>query len=887
MKPVPNKFPTLPLGTSRLALIGEAPGKDETEHGEPFVGASGRFLQWLLSRSGSSRESCFLGNVCQFQPPGNDISSFSWSGVEIQEGLAALRLDIANFNPNIVVLLGNVPLKAARDPLTDHKLNPKNYAYKNHDWRGSLFIADSSSPFAGRKCISTLHPAFVLRAYDNIALLQFDLKKAILNSTTPELVLPKREITIETDKLQAIVKLRALRLDRKLFSLDTEGIEHMSCISFAPSPFSAFVIPFFRKDGSRCWSLSDECEIMRAIAELLEDPLVPKIIQNTLHDVFLLHYYYGIRIQNVADDTMLKHWELYAEVPKALAIQISIYTDEPFYKDDRQTQDDDTFYRYCATDSLVTYEINEKLEAWVKGTAKEHYKLNMSLLAPLRYMELHGIRYDVEKARSRREIVRTKMFEEQARLNALTGCRLDWNKGIQEIQTHARNLFSYKRDATRIKVPYLEAALRLESLLKSNLSLSTIGEIEDLLEVSLNEGSTKQITHYLYETLNLPRQYKENKGDKEPGLTANYEALLKLCAYCKAAGGDLDLAYNILQRIIAIRAMDTRQRMLSISSDNDHRIRCGYNIVGSETGRITCYTSPTGSGYNLQTIPKYTKETEAPGGVIGDRDLFLADEGYYLFQCDLSGADGWTVAAYCALLGDDTMLEDYKYGLKPAKLLALLLTDESRFYNWKDRAELKEKSKLISQDDWNYFACKRVQHGANYLEGPRTICKNVLTDSEGKLVLTEQRAKMLRDIYFARYPGIQKWHNFVRSQLGQRTRLTAASGQDRQFFGRPDEILTKAVAHEPQANTTYVTNLAMHNLWNDVSNRLPNGTLRIQLLHQVHDALLGQFKIEDTAWAVSKIRSWFNNPIKVAHQTLIIPFEGGYGRSWGELKNAI
>jgi DNA polymerase I-like protein with 3'-5' exonuclease and polymerase domains len=146
---------------------------------------------------------------------------------------------------------------------------------------------------------------------------------------------------------------------------------------------------------------------------------------------------------------------------------------------------------------------------------------------------------------------------------------------------------------------------------------------------------------------------------------------------------------------------------------------------------------------------------------------------------------------------------------------------------------------------------------------------------------------MLRDIYFARYPGIQKWHNFVRSQLGQRTRLTAASGQDRQFFGRPDEILTKAVAHEPQANTTYVTNLAMHNLWNDISNRLPNGTLRIQLLHQVHDALLGQFKIEDTAWAVSKIRSWFNNPIKVAHQTLIIPFEGGYGRSWGELKNAI
>jgi hypothetical protein len=50
----------------------------------------------------------------------------------------------------------------------------------------------------------------------------------------------------------------------------------------------------------------------------------------------------------------------------------------------------------------------------------------------------------------------------------------------------------------------------------------------------------------------------------------------------------------------------------------------------------------------------------------------------------------------------------------------------------------------------------------------------------------------------------------------------------------------------------------------------------------VHDALLGQFKIEDTAWAISKIKSYFANEIIIAGIPITIPFEGHYGRSWGE-----
>ncbi len=88
-----------------------------------------------------------------------------------------------------------------------------------------------------------------------------------------------------------------------------------------------------------------------------------------------------------------------------------------------------------------------------------------------------------------------------------------------------------------------------------------------------------------------------------------------------------------------------------MTADPDGRVRCSYNVVGTDTGRLSCQGSPTGSGMNLQTVTKKL------------RHLFLADPGYHFFQCDLAGADGWTVAAECASLGDPTMLNDYLAGI--------------------------------------------------------------------------------------------------------------------------------------------------------------------------------------------------------------------------------
>jgi DNA polymerase I-like protein with 3'-5' exonuclease and polymerase domains len=144
---------------------------------------------------------------------------------------------------------------------------------------------------------------------------------------------------------------------------------------------------------------------------------------------------------------------------------------------------------------------------------------------------------------------------------------------------------------------------------------------------------------------------------------------------------------------------------------------------------------------------------------------------------------------------------------------------------------------------------------------------------------------MIQKLYMEhRYTGISKWQERVKSTLLKTGQIEAASGHTRTFFGRRNDNSTfqAAYSQEPQANTTYATNLALYNLWNDPENRDSKGHLIIEPLHQVHDALVGQFDESLASWAVAKIRSYFSNTITIANQSLIIPFEGAYGPSWGE-----
>lgn len=892
---VPNMFPIQEPGEARIALIGEAPGEDEENVRVPFYGRSGRYLNAKLAEVGIDRARCFVGNICQVRPPGNKISWFPWTGEEIQSGLAQLKADLDEFNPTITILLGNTPLHAAKANCSlrkggsddEDEGKKSKYPFPIFKYRGSLFIATlPNTPFTGRKCIPSLHPANVLRQYSGDPLLHFDLSRALDESRSPALILPQRELLTNLDPgllchlmdnwpagQRCSVDIEGGLPENKVnesVKKDSKKRRHIGwrCVSLSADPSKAFAVAWWR------FNEEDHCRLLQSYARLMYREDVPKVLQNSLYDNFVQCFGYGIPIRNVVEDTMLKGWEIYCELPKGLGVQASIWTREPHWKDEEMYETTgDNLAVGCCKDTAVTIEICSAQDAALNpilgrdaGDAEQrrlgmaHYRKNIEMLSPLLYMELRGIRYDTDSVAARlKEVLSTGWTDDKGNHKeslAVVGERL--------CQTAGTELRGKK------------GCLSDDRLVKA-----------------------------LYDSNKYPKQYKKEAGRKTEKVTTDQEALLHLNKHLPNDQFLKDILYH--------RHLESLWETLSIQPDADGRVRCAYNVVGTETGRLSCKTSPTGAGANLTTI---TKEL---------RSNYISDPQYDFFQCDLAGADGWTVAAHCARLGDRRMLDDYLAGLKPAKIIALLrafgfsvnaLDTESLLW-WSTSTKQKDGPfDVVGQEIGTsiYDCCKVVQHGTNYGMQVPTMQVNVMKKSykgSGVPIYMEFRdGTDLRNLYLSRYTGLPIWHSWAEAQLVATGCLTSACGHTRKFMGRrigqgAQETHREFLAHEPQINTTYATNLAMLNLWNDPENRYMGvvlkdaydtwiatlegkpGALFIEPLHSVHDALCGQGPSAHRPWVRRKLTGWFNNALEIAGERIVIPFEGGLGPSWGKLPIAV
>src|SRR6478752_8732690 len=56
---------------AELMFIGEAPGADEDQQGEPFVGRAGQLLNNMIKAMGLQREEIYIANIIKCRPPGN------------------------------------------------------------------------------------------------------------------------------------------------------------------------------------------------------------------------------------------------------------------------------------------------------------------------------------------------------------------------------------------------------------------------------------------------------------------------------------------------------------------------------------------------------------------------------------------------------------------------------------------------------------------------------------------------------------------------------------------------------------------------------------------------------------------------------------------------
>ena len=93
--------------TSRIMFVGEGPGEVEDNSGRPFVGPAGQLLTRILEAAGFKRDDVYITNIVKCRPPNNRVP-------EIEEVLNCqrwLEAQIALLQPQIIVCLGNTPLK--------------------------------------------------------------------------------------------------------------------------------------------------------------------------------------------------------------------------------------------------------------------------------------------------------------------------------------------------------------------------------------------------------------------------------------------------------------------------------------------------------------------------------------------------------------------------------------------------------------------------------------------------------------------------------------------------------------------------------------------------------------------------------------------------------
>lgn len=484
---------------------------------------------------------------------------------------------------------------------------------------------------------------------------------------------------------------------------------------------------------------------------------------------------------------------------------------------------------YNGLDTAVTLEVLYALERQLDNTTAATYNFSRALQAPILEMTTRGVLVDQRK---RVEVLR--MYEAQLEM-------LDAN---------------------------------LTRIVNEGIGFSTPANVYNkrTRKTSRWWRSNDQLKNLLYDVMRLPPIRERSKTTGEYGPVVGRDALEKLNVHF--------IAEPIINHLLALRDVDKKRGWLETGIDRDGRMRSNFNIAGTNTGRLASSASDFGTGGNLQNVDREL------------RSVFVADRGWKLANLDLEQGDARNVGAICWNLFVENEGEKYAGAYLDACESGDLHTYNSRLI-WPEKAwtgDLKADKKLAEeifyrQDSFRQMS-KKGGHGTNYYGTPITMAKH--------LKVPLQLMKNFQQAYFGVYPVIgsydpkkndpdhklPNWHNWVRAQLEDSHSITTLLGRKRQFFGRSfdDETLREAIAYEPQSLTADEIDKGLLTLWR---------ADRIQLLIQVHDSILFQYREEEEneilPWALEALKTRFT--LKRGRD-FVVPTEAKVGWNWGEWDEA-
>ena len=473
---------------------------------------------------------------------------------------------------------------------------------------------------------------------------------------------------------------------------------------------------------------------------------------------------------------------------------------------DLRTQDERD-WTYNGLDCCVTLEVLEKISPLLNNATRSTYEFSKFLQAPILDMSMRGLRVDL----SRRDSV----------------------------------LKSYRQQLTTI-------GAQLDEIIRDGIGL----------DITMPKGaafwrSPAKLKLLFYHVLGCKEIKKRNAhGQMVP--TVNREALERL--------EDYFFAGPIVIRLLALRDIDKKRQFLETQLDTDNRIRCNFNIAGTNTGRLASSLSDFGTGTNLQNVDREL------------RSVFIADRGMKFANIDLEQADARNVGAICwelfhATLGDK-VAGAYLDACESDDLHTTVCSMAWNEIAWTgDRKANRQLANQIAYRGLSYRdLAKKLGHGTNYYGTPPTMAKH-----------TKVQLAAIKDFqakYFRAFPAITKWHEWVEMQLKTTQEITTLYGRRRLFFGSPMETSTlrEAIAFAPQSMTAEQINIGILNIWR---------ANLCQLLVQVHDSILVQYPEEREDEIVPQLLRLIEAPLTLAGgRKFLVPSDCKTGWNWGDASSA-
>ena len=477
----------------RIAIVGEYPTASEAIEGRPFVGRAGNLLNSKLSLLGVGRHECYLTLLRK-----TEKKEALWVGTRPNVLMMELRTQLLHeldmLETNIVVAMGPNVLWA---------LTGENKIGK---WRGTVGTCTLPS---GRvmKVMGTYNPQAALKKGEHGTIMHADLAKALKEGATRELKVPERTYLLKPNRHEVEAFLASPMSKDLSFDIETSprGIE---CISFAWSPKIAMSVP----TTIEYWGTVEELKyIVEVIDRVMQRTDITKVAQNITYDVQYMARVWGILPAKPWFDTMIAQHSCYSELPKGLGFLTSLYTDEPYYKDDLKVwmaggSSSEALWRYNAVDSAVTEEIKLRLEQEMDelGTRKT-YDFMMDLLEPLLFCMLRGLKVD-QDAIDKHEVETTAKLEKMEEAFGITfpGVNPHSNVQVKKLAYETLNLKpvlkkgvpSVAKDALAKladRSPELAevSTIRAERSLRSTYVRVPLDRVDGRLRFSLNSTGTE------------------------------------------------------------------------------------------------------------------------------------------------------------------------------------------------------------------------------------------------------------------------------------------------------------------------------------------------------------------------------------------------------------